>query len=993
MPRLLLAMFVCMTLQVSAETIFLEAEDFTVESSGWTPAENRLASKLWTLHGATGDKDATARRQVDLPEGGTWRVWVRHSYWHRWRGTFQVEVLQDDKLLGSKIFDGEEREDGKRQEFIWDSFECELPAGPVELSLSKAPSESLSGYTRHVDCVLLTTDLELTPDHLNHGIQTYLRVTLGDAYSRPVYVHIFADHYRAPWYGHHTLSKAGFLDGLRPPPAARLKAGEKTPWCNITPMLYQDSGAILNFTMRHSYHEREEMLHATFEFATAPSDDAIVRTMQVAAQPNGLVVVCPPDLTTELHRSRLLRDQEFAEKTGKLADETPWPTIGKHPEHFPFFVAVGIGGYGTPVDQAVHDREMKTLGYFGFSNWTKSRLAGGTWQMQDGSYCRPDHEKIAARAAERAAEWAATGKPPSDVVYSMVMDEPTGQPLDFIAEDEAYIVAFRSWLEGLSLTPEELLVADWEAVRPVTLAQREAFPALYYFSQRFRTQALGDFIAVQRRALEAAVGGSFPVLVNFSDGATYHGNFYSQGVDYFELLNDGGQNAIWGEDWANGAASYQCGAYNVDLMRAAARERGQVIGHYLIAHAGRRPLDVKLKAAGNVARGTKILKSFSYGVYWGSHEGGPAWRSHCWQAKPAMWVPHAELVREIGGAEDLLLPAMPAPARVAILYSSATDAWQIDRNLAYGFDRMFTWMALAHGQIPVDILSEEQVVKGLLDGYDVCYLSGPNLTRAAGENLVEWVGQGGTLMATADAASRDEYDRPLRNISAILPAERAEATTPQSFRSSGRYLPTLNAQDTVTAGAAHFNVLSVRQAMLPREGATVLGTFADDTPAWVTGKSGQGTIHCLGFLPALDYMREALVARKALQDADPATLDEAGQARRAILERSANPWEYPAALREALLQPVRDAAVDPPVRCSVPLIDAVYMTCEEGIVIPLANYTLSPIYTLALSIQVSKPIARVESIHQGELPFSVEGERIECSLPLASTDYLKIYYR
>ena len=35
---------------------------------------------------------------------------------------------------------------------------------------------------------------------------------------------------------------------------------------------------------------------------------------------------------------------------------------------------------------------------------------------------------------------------------------------------------------------------------------------------------------------------------------------------------------------------------SVALMRAAARPRGQTMGHYLVAHAGRKPLDVKLKA-------------------------------------------------------------------------------------------------------------------------------------------------------------------------------------------------------------------------------------------------------------------------------------------------------------------------------------------------------------------------------------------------------------
>lgn len=139
------------------------------------------------------------------------------------------------------------------------------------------------------------------------------------------------------------------------------------------------------------------------------------------------------------------------------------------------------------------------------------------------------------------------------------------------------------------LTPQELLVTSWDEVRPVAETEREQFPALHYHTQLFRTRAIGDFMATQRRIIEEAYGRSFPTLVNFSDGAVYHANFCSQGIDYFELLDADDQNAIWGEDWSNNASTYQCGTLNVALMQAAARRRGQTIGHYPIAHAGRTP--------------------------------------------------------------------------------------------------------------------------------------------------------------------------------------------------------------------------------------------------------------------------------------------------------------------------------------------------------------------------------------------------------------------
>ncbi|QDU79820.1 Beta-galactosidase trimerization domain protein [Polystyrenella longa] len=999
---------------LAAEPIFVEAESFTTSTDGWKVQENRQtrsASMLNTLHGAVGDPSGVAQTSVTISEAGDFRIWVRFLHHKTRRGPFQLAVAQNNQTVGSNHFDKEPLPNAFNWDYVWDYFDLTLPAGTVELELSKTDQENCSPYVRHVDCVLLTTDKELTPNHLLYGPQTFLRVTLDDVYDNPVYIHIFADHYHAPWYQHFNLSKAGTKPGLRPALDERLVGGEQTPWCNITPMLYQDSGAILNITARHHYAEHAPQLAAKLEFASAPNEDSIVRTMQFDCQPNGLVVVTPPDLTTEEHRSRLMRDAEFAEATGKVADAMDWPTFGKKPESIPFFVSATVGGYDTEVDKAVSDREWKTLDYFGFSNRDKSYI-GGLWYMHDRSFCRPDIEKMKESAATKVDKFVQSGKSIDDIAYCMLMDEPTGQPASFAAADEAYHEAFRNWIKKLGKTPEDLLVADWDAVRPVPESERDQSPALHYFTQRFRTRALGDFMAIQRGILEEAYGRTLPTLVNFSDGATYHANFYGQGVDYFELLDSDDQNALWSEDWANGASSYQCGAYNVDLMRAAARERGQTLGHYLVAHAGRKPWDIKLKGASETARGIRLWKNFSYGVSWGSHEGGPTWKSHTWYSKPEKWIANAEVVREIGGAEDLLLSSTAKPAEVAVLYSSSTDAWTLGQNYAFGFNRMHTWMALAHAQIPVDFVSEQQVEKGLLQDYKVCYLSGPNLTSAAAEKLRDWIMEGGVLYLSAGAASHDEFNRPLATLDELLPADREPLQVLQPFLNSGSYLHILQAQDVVTAGEQELDVLSVQQRQSARSGSEVLATFKDGSAAIVRTDAGQGSIYSAGFLPSLDYIKQALVARRDLQaaqvtaeelatnrtDVPTPVLDlkegEATTTGDSRLERSDNPWEYSADVRELILQPVRTASITPPLTCNVPLVDAVLLEGDSGAVIPLANYTLAPLKQVDFTLQPAQPITRIESIHQGELNYHTTPEgKVHFSLPLDSSDYVQVFYR
>ncbi|MBT4817503.1 MAG: hypothetical protein HON70_17500, partial [Lentisphaerae bacterium] len=768
---------------------------------------------------------------------------------------------------------------------------------------------------------------------------------------------------------------------------------EQTPWCNITRMLYQDSGAILNLSPRYTYREHAPRLQAAFEFATAPDAASVVRTVEVDREPSGLVIVMPPDLATPENAARLKVDRDVAAETGRLADAFDWPQIGRFPTAFPFFAAVRVGGYGHTVSAAVSAREWRTLDYFGFSNRSKPFIHGGIWHCRDGSYCAPDLDRMRAGAAAQADTFRASGRSPAEIAFCMLMDEPQGQPSSFLASDPACIEGFRAWLKALRLEPADLLVENWGDVRPVVQSDRAAFPGLHYYTQRFRTRALGDFLAAQRAVLEEAYGAAFPTLVNFSDGAVYQANMYAMGVDYFELLDCDRQNAIWGEDWANLASTYQCASYNIELMRAAARDRGQMIGHYLIAYAGRTPWDVKLKGVSAVARGVKVLKNFFYGPSWGSHEGGPFWQSSAWYSRPETWRANAELVREIGAVEDMLVPAKPIPADVALLYSSSTDIWTLRGNGAYGFDRMHTWLALAHAQVPVDIVSERQASAGQLHGYRVCYLSGPNLTRRSAAALRDWVRAGGTLWLTAGAGERDEYNRPLELLSDILPARRLELTEFQSHKSAGKFLHTLVGRDTVSAGPVTVEVLSVREVLEPRAGATVSGRYADGRAAMVRGAYGSGSITCVGFLPALAYIKAAECARNAL--AEPAAADAVPPVPDAVselLQRSYNPWEFPGAVRELILRPVRQAGVVAPVTCDVPLIDAVAMDCNLGVLLPLANYTLRPLDSVGFSLAAPRRTLRVESVHRGEIPFSTEPDgRIRFELPLAATDFVKVY--
>jgi hypothetical protein len=953
---------------------FLEAESF----KGWNVIEgatSRMASGLKQLSGATGDPKEAATTTLSVKDAGRYHIWVRYSSHPKWRGPFHLTAQAGDRLVGDAIFDASFEGQSARDKMTWKSFEADLPEGEITLRFSKHENKNCSASARLVDCVLLTMDPKMVPNHLNFGAQTFVRVTLGEVYERPAYIHIFADHYHADWYAHWALGRAGPVQGIQVKKSDLLKAGENTGWCNLTPTIYQDSGAMLYITARHGYTDSAPRLKAKIEFASSPNEKSIVRSYDIDNTPGTVVVYVPPNLVTEENQALMKRDIEIAEDIGRQADLHRWPTHGRKPEQFPFLVSARIHDIWTPLDARVREREEKTLGYFGFHEASLSHI-GGAWHMKDQSYCLPDLDKMRAEFLREAATFKEKGGKVENILFCELTDEPTGQPLDIAAQMPSYTEAFRAWLKAKGLQPADLLVESWDEVKIVTPGQRHEFPALYYFSQLFRTRALGDFMAAQGKLAKEAYGGEFPVLANFSDGAVYGANFCIQGVDYFELLDSDNQNAIWGEDWANGASSYQCASFNVDLMRGAARERGQKIAHHLVAHAGRKPWDVKLKATSEAARGVKIFNNFCYGPSWASHEGGPYFRSHLWYSKPETWTANASITREIGAVEDLLLPAMPAPASVALLYSTASDVWTVDENYAHGFDRMHTWMALAHAQMPVDVVAERQVERGMLDDYRVCYLSGPNLTRAAAVKLKAWTQAGGTLFLTAGAATRDEFNRPLDVFDDVLPVRRGGLQVLQAAQFSGRYLSTLASKDVAVWKGGKADVLSVKQSLTAKPDTETLATFKDGSAAIVR----QGNITVCGFLPALSYIKTALDRRKAAEEAN-----------HPLTGQSYNPWDFPADVRDLILLAAQ--GVSRPVECSHPLVDAVFMPGEKGILIPLANYTLTPISNLTLRVKVPRSIQKAESAVRGDIEFQQRSAtEIEISLPLENNDFVALRY-
>lgn len=200
---------------------------------------------------------------------------------------------------------------------------------------------------------------------------------------------------------------------------------------------------MLHITARYTYTEYAQRLRATFEIATAPDEKSTVRTLKLDNKPGTVAIFMPPNLLTPENLALCKTDLEIAEATGKLADAYSWPTYGKPLDKFPFFVTAAIDNTFTPPAEVLRARERKTLDYFGFSD-ERNRRIGGAWLMKDNSYCNPDVEKMRGRFQQAAAQFKENGGKVQDLVFCELMDEPTGQPLEFCAKDPSYAEHFRA---------------------------------------------------------------------------------------------------------------------------------------------------------------------------------------------------------------------------------------------------------------------------------------------------------------------------------------------------------------------------------------------------------------------------------------------------------------------------------------------------------------------------------------------------------------------
>ena len=1053
-------------------------------ASGWRPIPvgggNYMVDSIGASH-ASGEMllhapaDATGARaslERPIPRDGRYKVWARYEYPFRdYHARISLTIEQPGRA-SQRVALGEP--DATRLWFFdlpdaaWHDLPhgveglvaeaafADLAAGPARFTVEAVDGPEPAA-NRNVDCLLLTTDLADSFRTRNPRAAFPLLDEIGAAATGRAFLrvgnpldsgesfHVEASYgiNRPPWTISETLFDRGGVTRSAGR-AQRLQPGDRTPWIDVSCRDTTHPAHLRLVQMNTSGVKRATL---DVEIASAPSDAAVLRRIEYREDANNRLLLNLPPYPAKAPEG-IETAEETLERIVAALEATP-PTVGAPPVRTLVYAGLGDDAERNLAGRArifrLYRRLFMLLGPNAFNRLGVGALPAELQALREegrptgrfltlGDYrWYPSDENIAK--AKREIDAAGAGQHLRGVSYGDEVSLRHWAPRD----DKDRDADFRADLRTRGVAPEDVLPPDaaaevvgrpeaerWARVRlRESPADAHAAPRLYVESRRYLGRTILDRLAAQTAKLRAELGDHVLAGANFSP----HPFFWPDQQLYVQALRRGaidraGHSDYW---WQASGLGPQMTGYLLDVLRAGLRDRsvdrpGQ-LRQYVMPHSpGNTDADVRRGAYVALAHGAKALDFFQVTPEHANTE------NYIRHDDLARYRTVRDVIHESGAVDDLLADGRPRPARVAIILSESTDAWELATpgtadglvprgleelpSIAYNAERTFIWTALRHAHVPVDFVTEDDLVSGAAAPYRVLYLVGDHLAADAARALADWVEAGGTLVSTAGGGFRDELGRPSDGLLPIfgLRGQRLEKET--TFIRPRVELPRLRTLDTIalvptngieTAGhsaatprvsagdptahlpaltpagapsapasAATVPVLAFRQRLDPDAAAIVLGHFSDGTPAAVRHRHGSGEAILWGTLLGAAYVRGGFPAVPPPPDRGPfahAPLDG-----------------FSAEIRELLVGPARALSADG-VACSEPLVETGLLDTERAILVPLACLLDGP-RDVTITVHGAGAARGVRSVRHGPLPFQQDGDAVRASLTLAPTDFL-----
>ncbi len=815
-------------------------------------------------------------------------------------------------------------------------------------------------------CCIATLWLLLASSFLYANDGVFVRFRLREPEESKYYIELSGCIHQANWY----LPQADIPAAAKKDPKARVAAGQFTEWFDLGKHAGKNlhgrlnlAGGVAEFPnviVRTVTDPESSRRNLDIELATAPSADKIVKRWNENFEGDLTSFLVSPNLAADA--SQLETATEMTERRLRWATDA---TGGER--HAPKDLLLQTTFWGTQRKE-LHLKEVRILSLLGFnvanvpadmrSQFPYFRPASASFDILLG----PESDREAVRAVWK--KLGPTLKPTLERGSPFYYQDEIGSRT--IEKDEGAIRRFRAWLKEKKIAPDSLGVTNLDEVVPINdpdvLRERmkkneAAARRVFYYSCRFCQQSTTDRLIWNTEDLHKELGPGPQGASLLADHPYFGGTGLGMGMDqkntpwqnwalaadWFDIGRRRALDIVGLEDWLGLQFMYgpqftwegfQLLGFQAAIIRSASR--GEQPTQMWITVSDER--NFRLKAASALCQGSKNFYYWTYGPTCLSTE-------NYWSDQPGSYPGVARLSRMLEMGEPIIGPGKPRPTRVALLYSISSDYWQ-PFGYAHMLDRRGLYLALVHDQYLVDMITEEDVTAGRLKDYRVLYTADPCISAGAADSIKQWVQDGGTVVGTCAAGSRNEFGEPTTALAEVfgIDSKLSADCQPGEYRERAR-LNEIAYRDKVKSEDGETGVVGVRATVQPR-GGEVKATFEKDgKPAVVENHFGKGRTVYFATTPGIGYIKDAKFAATALTEKWPAN-------ERQVLTRFAN-----------------EAGAARLVNLSEAVVEAGIYEAPTGTALVLANFTYKPVDSLKVEIPMRNEVAAVKSLEHGPVKF------------------------
>lgn len=598
-------------------------------------------------------------------------------------------------------------------------------------------------------------------------------------------------------------------------------------------------------------------------------------------------------------------------------------------------------------------------------------------------------DKLAGWASGFRGRLAAMGAYESELPLFHMADEPGWYfpyMYDEVRKEPDGLAVFRTYLKAKGLTPNLLGHSTWDTMEPVGLnaatGPAASLPAkrLFFWSARFFAESLSKAFAAASASLRANLNPDLLTTTNLNNWPGRYfipspykkiGNNNDLGPDaamgmpdWFDLGRKRAVSCLWTEDWFADQDA-QLWSLHGDLLRCAAREGDLAYGGYVVGQSmswSNVRDGATYKILSLVAHGAKAMELYIFGEILAF---GDSWSENYY-----IYRPLTDALRLLARGERLLYPGRPRTGTVALLLPQASQVWDPDAEERYYLRELYgLHAALIHEQYPVDFIDDFGVEDDHLNtfGYKALYVSAPNLSARAQEQILRWVRAGGTLVLLPGACAANEYDQPAGILSAAIGATRAKVTRDPVPPHQTAQLRTRElikrADDSFPVDLTSTFYQTTTLVPVPGAGRALAG-FPDGNAAVVTSQLDRGRVISFGYWPGTTYWYSP-------DRSNPSSL----------------PVQWSAEARAIITMPARDAGAQRHVTVSAPGVEAALLESDEGIALTLLNWFAMPLDNLTVTVHRPRrtDISQIKSLRCGILRREATAEELQVTLPRLET--------